>query len=67
MKSPVLLLSFALLLFVGLLGHCVRAYRNAPTPDPSRSRYHDAGLDLETQPVTTTQAYYEREKAAAGR
>lgn len=67
MKTDWLLITFTLLVFGGLLGHCVSSYLSAPAPDPSRSRYHDATLDVETQPVTTPQAYYEREKAAAPR
>ena len=48
----------ALLALAGLAGHV--ATQPAAVPDPARSRYHDASLDLETQPITTTQEYYER-------
>ncbi len=41
------------------------ATHRVPDPEPAHgSRYHDASLDLETQPITTPQEYYEREKAA---
>ena len=57
----ILFSAFAVGSFVAVL---VRSSADEPKPSPSHSRYHDASLDLETQPVTTTQAYYEREKAA---
>lgn len=50
----------AVLAIGGLTGHL--ATQPAAVPDPAHSRYHDASLDLETQPITTTQEYYEREK-----
>ena len=61
MKHHAFLIAFAVLLIGGLAGHVF----NAPPdrPNPAQSRYHDASLDLETQPITTTQAYYERERA----
>ena len=56
----ILFSAFAVGSFVAVL---VRSSADEPKPSPSHSRYHDASLDTETQPVTTTQAYYEREKA----
>ena len=57
----ILFSAFAVGSFVAVL---VRSSADEPKPSSSHSRYHDASLDLETQPVTTTQAYYEREKAS---
>ena len=47
----------ALLALAGLLGHV--ATQPAAVPDPARSRYHDASLDLQAAPVTTPQEYYQ--------
>lgn len=61
MKHHAFLIAFAVLLIAGLAGH---VFTSPPDqPNPAQSRYHDASLDLETQPITTTQAYYEQEKA----
>lgn len=54
-------IAFALLAISGLAAHVWT--QPDGLLDPARSRYHDASLDLETQPITTTQAYYEQEKA----
>jgi hypothetical protein len=56
------LILFCVFAMASLLTALIRA--GVDVQDNTRSLYHDASLDLETQPVTTTQAYYEREKAA---
>ena len=61
MKHHAFLIAFAVLLIGGLAGHVLRS--PASPTNPAQSRYHDASLDLETQPATTTQAYYEQERA----
>ena len=60
-KDHFWLILFCLFAMASLLTALIRA--GVDVQDNTRSRYHDASLDTETQPVTTTQAYYEREKA----
>jgi hypothetical protein len=55
------LILFCVFAMASLLTALIRA--GVDVQDNTRSRYHDASLDTETQPVTTTQEYYEREKA----
>lgn len=52
-------LLYAVFYFVAMQQQQLKAHEK-----PTRSDYHDASLDLETQPVRTTQEYYEREKRA---
>ncbi len=61
-KDHFWLIAFALFVVNAFIWHCFTAYRDAPEFDPSHSRYHDASLDLETQPIRTTQEYYESTK-----
>jgi hypothetical protein len=60
-KDHFWLILFCLFAMGSLLTALIRA--GVDVQDNTRSRYHDASLDLETQPVTTTQEYYEKEKA----
>ena len=63
LKDHFWLIAVCLFVLNAFIWHLVTAYRDAPDFAPSHSRYHDASLDLETQPIRTTQAYYESEKA----
>ena len=69
MKSHAWLLALTVALVTGCF---FATWHPAPDPvQPGQSRYHDASLDLETQPitftppVTTPQAAYEAERAGA--